>query len=310
MKSINFCIPFIGLGTRYAEFLVTNLYETAEFPARISICVSAHTEADVAAIKNSSFSRRVQSIAMADPYPKNMLFFTSANHSRAINALAAKSESDITIFSDYDMAFLCRGWDVRIEEILSTHDLCGVAYPPVWTGFDMRQLPWLVNVPLAKYQQNPNLSFMAITKKCLDETFGRKLTDFDSFLANGGLPFQIVNTREMAELLKLPVGTIVWMDTGFELPFAIQKNNLNASTFQFAPFADQNIFSSAIAFAGGLDPETVEIPEVFCDGAPAHPFLAHFKKGSAKAKKEADFGFEQFKCAVTAKTMCNPTNQP
>lgn len=310
MRSINFCIPFIAPGTRYAGFLVSNLYATAAHPERITVSMSAHDQTDVAAIRNSSFSSKVHAIAMAEPYPGNMLFFPSANHSRAINALAAQSDAEITIFSDYDMAFLCHGWDTRLEQILETQDICGVAYPPLWTSYELPQLPWLVNIPLAKYQQTPNLSFLAITKKCLNGTFNGKLTTFDSFLANGGLPFQIVNTPQMADTLKLPVGTVIWMDTGFELPFVIREKNLHASALRFVEFKEQKIFATAADYSGDLDPQMVELPEVYRDEGTANPFLAHFRKGTFKAKGNADFGFERFMQSIEMWLSNAPLSQP
>ncbi|MCX7135187.1 MAG: hypothetical protein NTW47_00620, partial [Proteobacteria bacterium] len=162
MRTINFCITAVGSGMHYAEFLVANLYATARHPERISISMSVHGEPDIAAFKNSKLSDTVGNLITVPPYDKPGISTLSVNHCRAINALAAQSEADITIISDYDMAFTSAGWDARIENILESHDLCGAAYARAWFSSNLIELAWLKNAPLAKYQNKPNLSFFAI----------------------------------------------------------------------------------------------------------------------------------------------------
>lgn len=306
MLTIDFCIPFVGSGVHYAEFLIDNLYATAAHPERISICMSAHRDADVQAIRGSSFAARVRNIVMAAPYPSHMPFFPSANHARAINSLAAASQADITVFSDYDMAFVSRGWDVTIETILQDRALCGVAYPPHWLDGSLvaetAKLPWLKAAQLGKYQGMPNLSFLAITRQCLDTIFARKLTDFDAYLDYGGIPFQVINTRQMARLFGLPVGAILWLDTGYDLPMVIHEAKLGFSVFAPVEFGAQTVFPRPADFAyrGGVIPSALAMPEIFQNADQSAPFMVHFKKGTAKAEHTAAFGFDTFKQCVNA----------
>jgi len=300
MRTINFCIPFVGTGVQYAEFLVSNLYATARHPERISISMSVHGDADMAAIKNSQVLNVVGSVVTVPPYQKPGVFAGSVNHSRAINALAANSEADIALFSDYDMAFVGAGWDTKIEDILESHDFCGVAYPMIWFTTTLPELKWLQNAPLAKYQGKPNLSFFAITKKCLDATFERKLTDFDEFIAGGGIPFQLVNTHQMAAVYGLPLGSVLWLDTGFELPRIIESRKLAYRTFLPVDFDKQKIFprrSDFVASGGGIS-EGFSLPEIFTGPDGTIPFLVHFKKGTAKSQQTAGFGFDKFRKCV------------
>jgi hypothetical protein len=302
MSTINYCIPFIGIGVKYMEFLVENLYATAEHPGRISVSVSVHSEADAAIIRSSGIASRVRRIVTAPPYPPTMRFNGSANHARAINALAAQADADIVVFSDYDMAFATRNWDSRIETLLQNADFCGVAYPPVWLKMDMPELPWAKAAPLAKYQGKPNLSFFAITRQCLEGTFSRKLTAFDTFLAAGCLPFQIINTPQMARMFGLPPGSILWMDTGYELPMTIEEKGLRFHTFMPVEFDKQTLFANRRDFydPAGPIPEQFALPEIFVDSDPANPFLVHFKKGTAKADHNQRSAFENFMRAVDA----------
>ena len=293
-RTIDFCIPFVGYGARYAEHLISNLFATARFPDRITISMTAHSDADAQCIRALPVANRVGDVITVPSYPDHMNFSGSANHSRAINALAARSDADITIFSDHDMAFLEGGWDARIEAILESSDLCGVAYQKEWLTYSWKKAPWLAEAPLAKYQDAPNLSFLAITKPCLAGVFKGRLTEFDVYLEHGGFPFRIVDNPAMARILGIPVAAVWWLDTGLEIPMVIAGQNLKATVFPHVPFPQQEVFLPLERFA---QEAPHRLPEVFSDPATGKPLVAHFKKGSAKAKTatgEREFqAFEQ-----------------
>jgi hypothetical protein len=200
------------------------------------------------------------------------------------------------------MAFVTRGWDTRLETILDSHHFCGAAYTPMWLSVDMPEMRWAANAPLAKYQGKPNLSFFATTRTCLREVFANKLTDFDAFLAAGGLPFQIINTPQMAQIFGLPPGSILWMDTGFEIPLTAANKNLSYETFIPVQFSQQQVFKNTRDFydPAGPIPEQFALPEIFADGDMTRPFLVHFKKGTAKAEHGTGDAFDNFKKSVDA----------
>ena len=166
--TIDFCIPAIGAGARYLDYLVANLLRTAARPERIRILVSHHTDEDRAAIEATPAAARIAGFVKV-PAHEGVMFAPSANHSSAINALAAACTADVMIISDYDMAFLAQGWDDAIAGRVHQGgiDLFGVPYPPITLSQTFPKdsaLAWLSGAPLAKYQRMPNLSFLAMRR--------------------------------------------------------------------------------------------------------------------------------------------------
>ena len=281
--TIDFCIPAIGAGARYLDYLVANLLRTAAQPGRIRILVSHHTREDRAQIEATACAARIDGFVEV-PAHEGVMFAPSANHSSAINALAAACTADIIVISDYDMAFLMQGWDERIaERVLGGIDLFGVPYPPITLsqGFPKDSaLAWLSAAPLAKYQRMPNLSFLAMRRELLGACFpDGKVTSFDRYLAEGNLPFRIMNTREVALENQIPMGLVQWLDTGYELPGIIARHGLRHEAMEYRSLARQDAFARAEPFAQIDD---IRQPEFFYLGGA--PFLCHFKKGSMKAK--------------------------
>src|SRR5262245_61524885 len=161
MKKIDVCIPFISSGLHYLEFLVHNTGAAAAAPERISIVVSSHSKAELAPLKSSAAWPRIKDVVIANPVPTSNPYYPSANHARAINALASKASADIVIFSDHDMAFVRPQWDLYLEQVLAEYDICGVPYPGRWLHSSVSP------VPLGKYQNCPTLKFLAITRQAL-----------------------------------------------------------------------------------------------------------------------------------------------
>ena len=307
MKTIDFCIPFVGAGLRYTEFLVSNLLAMATHPERISICLSVHSDTAIEIIKNSPLNKTVNRIVGAQSYTALTNESNhgescvrggavgSANHCSAIQALFEQTTADVVIFSDHDMAFLIAGWDSKITEILETHDLCGVGYPKFTFPLNEIEFPELHTLSGCNYRYIPNLSFLAISRQCIDKHFPQGISSFHHYLANGGLPFQIVNTVQMANTLHLPLGCIWWMDSGFEIPFVIQDKNLRYQTFIPVMFDKQTVFASDM-FTESLS--TGNLPTVFIDSVTGEPLLAHYGRGTLKANLDNNASFDHFMAAV------------
>jgi hypothetical protein len=145
------------------------------------------------------------------------------------------------------------------------------------------------------YQKIPNLSFFALSRKCIRAYFPQGISSFHHFLAKGGLPARIVNTIQMAEALNLPLGSIWWMDSGYEIPLVIQSNKLQYQTFIPAAFDEQTVFSSDV-FTELLS--TRGMPDVFIDGKSGEPLLAHYGQGTLKSQRSDNILFDCFIAAV------------
>jgi hypothetical protein len=285
--SIDFCIPAIGVGVRYLDYLIENLFRTAADPDRIRIIVSYHSDEDRATIEACGSAARIASLVKVPPY-ESVDFTASANHSAAINALARTCSADIVVLSDYDMAFLMPEWDRFIVQRLHAGgiDLFGVCYPPLVLTQQFAAgspLDWLSGVSLAKYQRIPNLSFLAMKRTLMDRCFpGGRITGFDRYLVDGNMPFRLVNTGALAIENQIPMGMVQWLDTGYEIPELIARHELRHEALAYRNLVDQDAFISVEPFRT-LD--RVRQPEFFYAGDV--PFLCHFKKGSLKAQTGA-----------------------
>lgn len=302
VQAIDFCIPFVGNGIRYLEYLINNIERTANQPQRINFIVSYHTDSDFSVLQKSPIYRKISQTVRAPAFNPGMAFHASANHASAINALAKASSADIVIFSDYDMAFVYRDWDNLIERYFFVHNLhlCGVSYSCFWLKILdpllIESIPIIKNNKLMKYQNLPNLSFFCIKGDTLRTIFASQLTGFDSFLASGGLPFRIISTPQLAAENNLPLGTLQWLDTGYEIPEMIQKHNIPYAVFPHVMLEQQSI----LKYSDEYDQlSAITRPEVFYCPAEPIPFLCHFKKGTLKSEdNNVDIAFSRFTDAV------------
>ena len=288
--TIEVCIPTIKAGIHCMDFFIDNLLSTASKPDEIMISASYHDEEDLAALRNSKHSSRISMMLKAPSYTEGMLI-SSSNHSSAINTLAKNSHCDIVIFSDYDMAFLKRGWDICIENALKETDFFGTPYAPIELGFGKDPTggiaPWLVMQKMIKYQKVPNLGFFAISQDNLKKVLADgPLTNYDTFLVNGNLPFRFVFNHDMAKELNLPLGSINWMDTGYEITQLPAKYGFTYKTLEYVFAKNSDVFTHKYLLSYIKD---IFRPELFyLDG---EPFLFHFKKGSMKAQLGGDVNF-------------------
>jgi len=304
MDEIYFCLPVVGAGIQFAEYLVSNLLQTAVAPDRIKILLSVHNEGDRQLVQKSRLADRVHKIILAPGYqaPRDAgygwRFVGSANHAIAVRKLAENSGEGIVVISDYDMAVLQHRWDATLERELTENDLIGVAYPSDNYPIAIPEFPYLQGLTGKKYQSLPNLSFLAMRSQCLAKYFDGQMTRFDKYLVAGGIPFRVVNTPMMAEALQLPIGTVWWMDTGDELPFVAREQNLRCKAFAPRPFSKQDVFANPEPFLhpSAQDSDT-DLPEVFYDDA-GIPRLAHFRRGTSKVKRGAVPTFDAFMAQV------------
>jgi len=291
--TIEVCIPTIKAGIHCMDFFIDNLLSTASKPDEIVISTSYHDEEDLAALRNSKHSSRISMMLKAPSYTEGMLT-SSSNHSSAINTLAKNSHCDIVIFSDYDMAFLKHGWDNCIKEILKEKDFFGTPYAPIDLSFGVDPTkgiaPWLVMQKMIKYQKIPNLGFFAIGQNDLKKVLADgPLTNFDTFLVSGNLPFRFVFTHQMAEELNLPLGSLNWMDTGHEITGFPAKYGFTYKTLEYVFAKDSEVFNHKHLLSYI---KHIFRPEIFhLDG---EPFLFHFKKGSMKAQLGGDANFFEY----------------
>lgn len=292
--NIELCIPAVADGIHCLDFYLQNLGALASQPVKVT--VSYHTDADLAAVR--AMRNQPDDVVQAPAYSRGP-FVASANHSSAINVLAQKAMGDIVIFSDYDMAFLKKGWDDDIRDVLKVHDFFGVPYAPLELGFAKDptdgQAPWIAMQKMRKYQGIPNLSFFAIRAASLHRILkDGPVTRFDDFLNADNLPFRFVHTHELADELNLPLGSLNWMDTGHEVTSFPKKYGMTHQALEYVFAKDSEVFTHKFLLAQLRD---IFKPEFFY--LKGKPYLFHFKKGTMKAKIGGDVNFfDYFKIDV------------
>jgi hypothetical protein len=275
-KNIDFCIPYISSGIKSLEYLIGNLIVTTTKLNRLRIIISYHNDNELKILESSSAFKYIYKTIHAPIVENdNILFKPSYNHSVAINSLLQAVESEIVIISDSDMAFLKYGWDEIIQYNLDyNYEIIGACYANYEFGMPINNK----YMPFKKYQNLPNLSFFCTKKKIIKDFFNNRLTYFDEYLLEGSVPFRFINTKKLSAENNLPLGTLQWLDTGYEIPETIYKNKISCITLNFD--YNQTIFP--------LD-EKINLlsrPEVFLFPISKIPFLAHFKKTSSKLKED------------------------
>ncbi len=292
--NIELCIPAVADGIHCLDFYLQNLRSLASQPVKVT--VSYHTDHDLAAIL--AMKNQPDATIQAPAYSKGP-FVASANHSSAINVLARQAMGDIVIFSDYDMAFLKKGWDDDIRDVLAIHDFFGTPYAPIELGFAKDPTdglaPWIAMQKMRKYQGIPNLGFFAIRCTSLNRVLSDgPVTRFDDFLNAENLPFRFINTNEMAEELNMPLGSLNWMDTGHEVTSFPKKYGMTHQALEYVFAKDSDVFTHKFLLSYLKD---IFKPEFFY--LKGKPYLFHFKKGTMKAKIGGDVNFfDYFKLDV------------
>ena len=275
-QNIDFCIPYFSSGIKALEYLISNLIITTTKFDRLRIIVSYHNNNELKILQSSSIFKYIyKTIHAPIVEDETILFKPSYNHSVTINSLLQAVESEIVIISDSDMAFLKYGWDEIIQHNLDyNYEIIGACY----SNYEF-QMP--INnryLPFKKYQNLPNLSFFCTKKRIIKDFFNNRLTYFDEFLLEGSMPYRFINTKKLSAENNLPIGTLQWLDTGYEIPETIDKNKISCITLNFD--YNQTIFPLNEKI------KLLSRPEDFLFPASKIPFLAHFKKTSSKFKED------------------------
>ena len=278
---LDICIPYIGVGINYLEKQIENFIQLSSGKNKLNFKVSYHTQEDLEILKKSAIYEFISETVFAEKCDKNVFYRNSVSHTNAINNLYSKCSSEVCIFTDYDIYFLLNNWDNEIIDILYNNrcDLFGTPYRTEfvniknYTGQDMFA---------RHYQKCPNLSFFCFKLQKIKNYFPLKLTDFDEMAKlQNFTPFVIINTEELQHTYQMDYGEILWLDTGYEIPKIIFKHDLAYKSLEY---------SLTDLIHSGIN-KTVDSPEYMLYNK--KNFLAHYKKGTAKAMSNNQ-SFDQF----------------
>ena len=166
----------------------------------------------------------------------------------------------------------------------------GISYPNL--VYQKNISPTINNVGVSYYQKIPNLSFFCINQNCYQEEFKGTLTNFDIFLMQGGLPCKFINHPQLATATNLPIGSLQWLDTGWEIPEVLFRHKLKSNIFERAGTDEVIKILKTNETALHFTPEYFYTPE-------RTPFIAHFVAGSHKMKtSEGQIDFVNFTSSI------------
>jgi hypothetical protein len=180
----------------------------------------------------------------------------STGHGHGVtSAMQHLVPDEINVISDCDMAFLMRGWDARVVELLKTYDIFGTTFEKIGGYCSGNGL-------LQTHKDIPNISWFALPARSLDTFRTANMQPLKQ------IPLPIT-TPELSKMYGLPVGYQLLRDTGWEIPKVIYETNMSyKSLYHARPTTD------AIVVKTGSDYNE----EYQLDGV---PFLAH-QRGSMK----------------------------
>ena len=282
---IDFLIPYVGIGINYLEFYIKNILTTSSNNVSIDFLVSYHNKEDFEILKKSKIFKYIKKTVFAKRDERGIFFSPSVSHTNALNELYKNISGEIVIFSDYDMAFVQKKWDQYIFSELYKNkiDLMGVNYhsePLNIQEYIGSKQP----IFCFKYQMLPNLSFLVAKSSTLKKFFPKKITSYDELsFKQDFTPFFQIASDSISKIYNLRMNYGLWLDTGYEIPEVIYKNNLKTKLITHNQDLANNFFTKK-------ESSIFRKQEIFL--LDNKPFLAHYRKGT---QKKDDGAFNLFK---------------
>jgi len=136
---------------------------------------------------------------------ENKVDHGSINHTATMHELLKKSNSDITIIADVDLAILKMGWDVDVIKYLKEYDCFGIG----WGSWDR------------KYMDFPSIMFIAFHTKLIRE-LSWDLSPV-SKKKNEGIERYAASSVD-SKICSVPIGTVLKKDSGWRIPYFFKKS--------------------------------------------------------------------------------------
>jgi hypothetical protein len=128
---------------------------------------------------------------------------SSVSHGHALNQIKNYSEADYIVIADVDIALSYKNWDQVVVEHLEQADIFGGEY----------------YLNSKRYRNFPGVFFFCCRREVID-----KLDFLPSLNENFLMDFVEVNNEYLAEINSVPIGSMIYMDTGFLLPECANEN--------------------------------------------------------------------------------------
>lgn len=140
----------------------------------------------------------------------------SGGHADALHmALSLMKRDDINILIDADMVLLMMGWDSRIRKIMEKVHIFGTSHLDPGLSAD-----GYGEVEDWQYARLPNTSFFVMNPN-------HDFSDID--LKPNKEKKILVDNIELSILVKLPINSVMHCDTGWQIPWYVEKYKLQTS---------------------------------------------------------------------------------
>jgi hypothetical protein len=193
----------------YAEFLVKNMLKSAsgENTFRFLFGINGCNKSEFGWVTTSSQAQKIELIDVKSECNGE----GSVGHADSLNQCLKLCNAENTIIIDCDTAFLQLNWDTQILKFLNEKVVI------VGTEYHKFSL-------LAKYINFPNV-VMSIFNT---QKFKELKIDFKTIPGE-----HKICTNEEAFFWDRPVGSKIYLDTGYQLPVVVKKAGLQAKTLTF-----------------------------------------------------------------------------
>jgi len=198
----------------YADFLIENCLQTrsGNHDLKFFLGINNYPQFDM-----SRFEKYKQHVEIEPVIIPSDTCNGSEGHAIVLNTLFSKATQEHCMTVDCDIAFLTRNWDQKLLDMLKGNVvIAGTSYN--------------ITGNFAKYLDFPSvLGTMYCTKIWQDLKI--------DFATIGG-PYTIPNNEE-ANWYKRPIGSVIWRDTGYQIPILAKKNGYDGAILTYKQLPTQ-----------------------------------------------------------------------
>ena len=125
---------------------------------------------------------------------------------------------EYSVFADTDTAICMKNWDLEILQLLEKNGIVGTKYEDIG-------MPCAGSGKVQVYKNTPNCTWFALSKRY-------DFSKIDLHARNNPSYNQLIDTEEMSQLYKLPIGYTVNFDTGWQWAAFCRDNNVPYYVFE------------------------------------------------------------------------------
>lgn len=281
------CLPDIFVGIpcapnceRFAALVIDTARRTATEPQRLVFHLAVPNEASESAYGAlaETTGAIIHPVSLNDLPPIKIR--NSIAHCRGLQVLLDAMDTKFGMFCDNDIAFLRKGWDIKLTELLSGEKIIvGSTYPNTpLTHIAIENRP--DNPKVLKYQNFPNVIACLFKVDALKST-GFNFNSLEKILRKNDFKPVLLDQEDALRSAGLDSSCIWMLDTGFDLPLKVRRAGFEAVNLEFVESGEGLVFDGPLLKRltdGTVFDESSE--EYQLDDI---PFFTHFGKASRRS---------------------------